>query len=100
MHTVCATACRGPVLIFGEPGLQKDRVAALVHFDGPQRKRPMVRLDAERLDVAGADLFGRGDKPGLLALLEQQGGGTLLLHNVHKVCSAVFPTGFSTYGVG
>ena len=39
---------RRPVLIFGEPGLEKDNVAALIHFGSPDHKSPMVRIDCER----------------------------------------------------
>ncbi len=70
------------MLIFGEPGLEKSNIAALVHFGGPSRGLgPMAALDCAALD--GAELFGRGDKAGLLELV---GKGTLLLKNVHKVC--------------
>ena len=41
-------ACR-PVLISGEPGLEKDNLAALIHFGSPDRKRLMVRLDGALL---------------------------------------------------
>lgn len=71
------------MLIFGEPGLEKSNIAALVHFGGPGRgSGPMAALDCAALDGSGADLFGRGDKAGLLELV---GKGTLLLKNVHKV---------------
>jgi transcriptional regulator with AAA-type ATPase domain len=35
---------RGPVMIFGEPGLGKANLAALVHFGSPSRNRPMVQV--------------------------------------------------------
>ena len=34
------------VFILGEPGLEKDNIAALIHFGSPQRKELMLRLDA------------------------------------------------------
>jgi len=71
---------RGPVFIFGEPGLNKDNVAALVHFGSADHARPMVCVDCGRLSGDGADLFGRGARPGLLSALRD---GTLLLNNVH-----------------
>lgn len=80
---------RQPVLIFGEPGLEKSNIAALVHFGGPGRgSGPMAALDCAALDGSGADLFGRGDKAGLLELV---GKGTLLLKNVHKMPPALLP---------
>ena len=33
---------RRPVLVFGEPGLEKDNIAILIHFSSPQHDRPMV----------------------------------------------------------
>lgn len=35
---------RRPCLLFGEPGLQKDNLAALVHFGSPDRNKPMVQV--------------------------------------------------------
>ncbi|PNH01184.1 Nif-specific regulatory protein [Tetrabaena socialis] len=68
-----------PVLVFGEPGLQKSNVAALVHFGGRSRATPMAALDCSRMDSAGSELFGRGDRAGLV---ESLGDGTLLLKNL------------------
>lgn len=74
-----AAADRQPVLIFGEPGLEKDNLAALIHYGSSQRRTPMVQVDCSQLQASGADLFGRsGGKPGLLAAL---GEGTLVLSN-------------------
>ncbi|NJN49843.1 MAG: sigma 54-interacting transcriptional regulator, partial [Alkalinema sp. RL_2_19] len=44
-----ATADRDPVLIFGEPGLEKDNVAGLIHFGSPWRKRPLIKVDCNLL---------------------------------------------------
>jgi len=71
---------RAPVLVFGEPGLNKDNIAALIHFGSPDFARPLIAVDCDRLDSEGAVLFGRGNRRGLLAWL---GDGTLLLNNVH-----------------
>lgn len=35
---------RRSVLIFGEPGLCKDNIAALLHFGGPDKFKPMVQV--------------------------------------------------------
>jgi transcriptional regulator with AAA-type ATPase domain len=35
---------RKPVLVFGEPGLCKDNIAALLHFGGPDKFRVMVQV--------------------------------------------------------
>ncbi|MBE9060482.1 cyclic nucleotide-binding domain-containing protein [cf. Phormidesmis sp. LEGE 11477] len=72
---------RPPVLIFGEPGLNKDNLAALIHFGSANKKQPMVQVDCESL--RSQDLFGRGDsQPGLLEWL---GAGTLLLNNIQDL---------------
>ena len=42
----------------------------------------MARVACDRLHGDGADLFGRGNRPGLLELV---GDGTLLLTNIHQV---------------
>ncbi|MGF1568987.1 MAG: sigma 54-interacting transcriptional regulator [Nodosilinea sp.] len=74
-----AAGHRRAVLMFGEPGLEKDNLAALVHFGSSQRRQPIIQVDCSKLQASGADLFGRvGGKPGLL---EAIGGGTLVLNN-------------------
>lgn len=76
---------RRPVMIFGEPGLEKDNAAALIHFGSPQRREPVIKLEASRLQTSGAELFGRaGGKPGLI---ESLGTGTLILNNVQELPS-------------
>lgn len=78
-----ATSDRAPVLIFGEPGLGKDNIAALIHFGSKARKHPLIKLNCDTLQPNGADLFGRaGGKPGLLDWL---GEGTLLLNNAQDL---------------
>ena len=74
-----AASNRRSLLIFGEPGLEKDNLAALVHFGSEQRRQPIIKVDCGQLQASGADLFGRvGGKLGLLAAL---GSGTLVLNN-------------------
>jgi len=70
---------RRVVQIFGEPGLEKDNLAALIHFGSGTRRLPMIQVDCGKLQASGAELFGRaGGKPGLLAALGQ---GTLVLND-------------------
>ncbi|MGB3295924.1 MAG: cyclic nucleotide-binding domain-containing protein [Phormidesmis sp.] len=72
---------RGAVLIFGEPGLHKDNLAALIHFGSANKAAPLIQVNCETLRAQ--DLFGKGEsQPGLLAWLE---GGTLLLNNVQDL---------------
>jgi transcriptional regulator with AAA-type ATPase domain/NAD-dependent dihydropyrimidine dehydrogenase PreA subunit len=71
------------VLISGEPGLEKDNLAALIHFGSPRRRQPVIRLNSGFIQENGAELFGRlGGKPGLLEWL---GEGTLILNDIHKL---------------
>lgn len=78
-----ASKDRGSVLIFGEPGLEKDNAAALIHFGSSDRKEPLIKVNCNTLQANGAELFGRvGGKPGLLEWL---GRGTLLLNNLEDI---------------
>ncbi|MFB2881603.1 sigma 54-interacting transcriptional regulator [Floridanema aerugineum] len=84
-----ATNDMGSVLIFGEPGLEKDNIAALIHFGSAQRREPMIKLDCSTLQASGVDLFGRaGGKPGLIEWL---GTGTLLLNNIQELPESLIP---------
>jgi transcriptional regulator with AAA-type ATPase domain/NAD-dependent dihydropyrimidine dehydrogenase PreA subunit len=78
-----AASHRRSVLIFGEPGLEKDNLAALVHFGSTQRRQPIIKVDCGQLQASGADLFGRaGGRQGLLKAL---GAGTLVLNNPNEL---------------
>ena len=80
---------RSPVLIFGEPGLEKDNIAALIHFSSKYRRTPIIKVNCSILQASGADLFGRvGGKPGLIEWLDQ---GTLVLNNIEELPSQLFP---------
>lgn len=84
-----ATEDRESVLIFGEPGLEKDNLAALIHFSSSDRRSPLIKLNCRMLQPSGADLFGRaGGKPGLLAWLGQ---GTLILNNIQDLPEELKP---------
>ncbi|MEC4893734.1 MAG: sigma 54-interacting transcriptional regulator [Oscillatoria sp. PMC 1051.18] len=78
-----ASGDRQSVLIFGEPGLGKDNIAALIHFGSPYRREPIIKLDCSKIQASGAELFGRvGGKPGLIAALDR---GTLVLNNIQEL---------------
>jgi len=80
---------RTSVLIFGEPGLEKDNIAALIHFGSQQRRQPIIKVNCRILQASGADLFGRVDgKPGLIEYL---GEGTLVLNNIHETPPELLP---------
>ena len=81
---------RRPVLVMGEPGLEKDNLAALIHFGSADRRQPLVRIDGALLNADGSDLWGRAksDEP---SLLECIGDGTLLLDKLDKAPKALQP---------
>ncbi len=77
-------AARRPVLISGEPGLEKDNIAALIHFGSADRQQLMIRLNGALLRPDGADLFGRGSGEEM-PLLDCLGGGSLLIDQLDLV---------------
>jgi transcriptional regulator with AAA-type ATPase domain/NAD-dependent dihydropyrimidine dehydrogenase PreA subunit len=84
-----AASDRQPVLVFGEPGLEKDNIAALIHFGSPGRRSPIIQVKCSALQASGADLFGRtGGKPGLIEWL---GEGTLILNNTQELAAELLP---------
>jgi transcriptional regulator with AAA-type ATPase domain len=84
-----AAQTRESVLIFGEPGLEKDNLATLIHFGSAYRRQPIIKIDCSKLQTSGAELFGRsGGKPGLIASLQE---GTLILNNIHLLPTELIP---------
>jgi len=84
-----AAGDRHSVLIFGEPGLEKDNIAALIHYGSRDRRQPLIQLNCGTLSANGAELFGKaGGKQGLLDWLNE---GTLILNNVHEWPNALYP---------
>ncbi|MBH8554581.1 sigma 54-interacting transcriptional regulator [Nostocaceae cyanobacterium CENA357] len=80
---------RKSVEIFGEPGLEKDNIAALIHFGSAKRREPIIKVNCGILQTSGADLFGRaGGKPGLLQWLEE---GTLVFNNIQELPPELLP---------
>lgn len=77
-----ADAGLGPVLISGEPGLEKDNLVALIHYGSSARKQLLVRLNCALLRADGAELFAAGaDGVSLIACL---GDGGLLLDQIDR----------------
>ena len=66
-----------PLLIRGEPGLEKDNLAALVHYGSERRRRLLVRLDA-------GDLQGNGR-----LLLDDLQDASLLVSGIDRLEPAV-----------
>ena len=75
---------RKPVLITGEPGLEKDNIARLVHFSSADRSRLLMGFDARNLRAQGVELFGRegSNEPSLLDCLAD---GNLLIDCIDLV---------------
>ena len=80
-----------PVLIVGEPGLEKDNLASLVHFGSAARKQLLVRLDGDLLREDGVELFGPASSDGEGALLARLGSGALLIDKLDRVAPALQP---------
>ena len=89
IRDAAADASGAAVLISGEPGLEKDNIAALIHYGSPARKQLLVRLNAALLRADGAELFAPG--PDGLCLLERLGSGGLLLDQIDRVQPALLP---------
>jgi len=80
---------RKSAIIFGEPGVEKDNIAALIHFGSAYRREPVIKVDCSTVQASGAELFGRaGGKPGLIEALGQ---GTLILNNIQELPSELIP---------
>ncbi|KGF72289.1 ATPase AAA [Neosynechococcus sphagnicola sy1] len=78
-----ASGNRQPVIIFGEPGLGKDIIAALIHFSSGDRREPLIKVNCHEINPDGSNLFGQlGGDPGLLNWL---GKGTLILNNAQDM---------------
>jgi polyferredoxin len=82
---------RQPVLFCGEPGLEKDNLAALVHFGSRDRQQLMVRLDGALLRPDGAELFGRSGSAAADALLPLLCAGALLIDKLDQVPAELRP---------
>lgn len=72
------------VFILGEPGLEKDNIAALIHFGSPQRKELMLRLDAALTKADGCDLLQPLEDSDGRSLNQLVGDGSLLIDQVDR----------------
>ncbi len=82
-----------PVMILGEAGTGKERVARSIHFNGPNNSAPFVPVDCGSLLPAliESELFGhvKGAFPGAMrakeGLLSAAAGGTLFLDEIGEL---------------
>ncbi|MEB3264597.1 MAG: 4Fe-4S binding protein [Synechococcus sp.] len=79
------------VLISGEPGLEKDNIAALIHFGSRRRNRLLLRFNGALLRPDGSDLFGPPSGDGSGSLLACLGDGSLLIDQVDLVDPELLP---------
>lgn len=82
IRRAAADPAAGPVLISGEQGLEKDNLAALIHFGSGARQRLLARVDASELPADGGDLFDGGAEG--LSLLDCLAGGGLLIDQIDR----------------
>ncbi|QPN59685.1 4Fe-4S binding protein [Synechococcus sp. CBW1002] len=80
-----------PVLISGEPGLEKDNIAALIHFGSRRRTQLLVRFNGALLRPDGSDLFGPASGQGEGSVLDCLGDGSLLIDQVDLVDPQLLP---------
>ena len=91
VRQAAADVQRQAVFILGEPGLEKDNLAALIHFGSPQRKELMLRLDAALLKADGSDLLQPLEASDGRSLLELVGEGSLLIDQLDRAPDALRP---------
>lgn len=84
---------KGTVLISGEPGSGKERLAQYIHQNSPRSARPFIRINCAQFpgQVLESELFGREQGPfaGPYRLrtgrFELADGGTILLEGISEV---------------
>jgi two-component system NtrC family response regulator len=86
-------AARSPVLLQGESGTGKDTVAHLLHYEGPRRDGPFIRVHCPSIpeELLESELFGheRGAftdaQRTKLGKIEMASGGSLYFDQIHDL---------------
>jgi len=86
-----------PVLIQGESGTGKDLIAHLLHYQGPRREAPFIRIDCPSIpaELLESELFGyekgafTDAHRAKVGKLELAAGGTLLFDQIHELSQAL-----------
>ena len=89
IRAAAADGSARPVLISGEPGLEKDNIAALIHFGSLARKQLLVRINCALLRPDGAELFAPAADG--VALIDCIGSGGLLLDQIDRAAPSLRP---------
>ena len=71
--------------------MEKDNLAALIHFGSPQRKELMLRLDAALLKADGSDLLEPLEASDGRSLVELVGEGSLLIDQLDRAPEGLKP---------
>ncbi len=88
---------RSPVLLEGESGTGKDLVAHLIHYTGPRREGPFIKVHCPSIpeDLLESELFGheRGAftdaKQAKAGKIEMADGGSLYFDQVESLAPAL-----------
>ena len=90
-------ATRSPVLIEGESGTGKDLLAHWLHYQGPRRDGPLIKVHCPSIpdELLESELFGheRGAftdaKQAKLGKIEMAAGGTLYFYQIQDLSPAL-----------
>ena len=78
IHAAAVDPERRPVLISGEPGLEKDNLAALIHYGSKHKRKLLISFDAEDLKNRNAD-----------RLLNSLGENTVLIKGIDRITGSL-----------